>query len=353
MTYLETGKHNFEHIRCINECEAIAIVSGYHLATGKIGVVYLQNSGLGKTVNPITSLAHQKVYNIPILLMIGWRGEPGKKDAYQHEKMGQITLELLQLLDIPYGFLSMDEDANRKLLLGATNELEKGQKSFAIIVKKGIFEDLPPPQQAITDTSSRSETTTLTREDAIKTIVEATADEYIIVSTTGKTSRELYETREALHQSHKNDFYNIGAMGCAKSIACAIALQKPNKRVIILDGDAAVLMQMGALATIGYYSPKNLYHIILDNSAHDSTGGQMTVSNKIEFNKISDGCGYNGYFEALDKNDLTSKLKPFLELTGPVLFRVRVHKGSREDLGRPSEKPEYYKSLFMKNIITK
>ena len=341
---METGAHDFEHIRSVNECEAIAIASGYHLATGKVGVVYLQNSGLGKTVNPLTSLAHQKVYSIPILLMIGWRGEPGRSDAAQHEKMGPMTLELLEQLDIPYDFLSDNEDDNREILAKAAGVLSERQSPYAIIVKKDIFEppkipDLAPPG-----------TNEITREHAIRTILGSVTDSDIIVTTTGKISRELFELRAMVGQAHDNDFNNIGAMCCAQSIAFGIALEKPNNRVIVLDGDAALLMQLGALATVGYYSPKNIYHIVLDNSAHDSTGGQMTFSNNLDLKKIAEGCGYKNYFEATGPEALDDQLPQFLASVGPVLFRLRVKKGARTDLGRPEQKPTFYKSLFMKKM---
>jgi phosphonopyruvate decarboxylase len=344
MTYLESDNCAFEHVRCVNECEAIAIAAGYHMATGKVGVVYLQNSGLGKTVNPITSLAHHDIYSIPILLMLGWRGEPGTKDAVQHQKMGPITLKLLDLLDIKYVFLTDNETENRKLLETARNELSTKSNPFAIIIKRGIFEAAPAQMEVIMEPQ-------LTREEAMKIILAHITADDIVVSTTGKISRELFELREQNVQSHESDFYNIGAMGCAQSVAFGIAHYQQNKRVVVLDGDAAVLMQLGAMATAGFYSPKNLYHIILDNSAHDSTGGQMTVMSRVDLEKISSGCGYRDFFYASDKDNLETTLPEFFSGSGPVLLRIRVAKGARTNLTRPSEKPVYYKSLFMNKFL--
>jgi len=354
MTYLETGLHNFEHIRCVNECESIAIASGYHLATGKTGVVYLQNSGLGKTVNPLTSLAHQKIYSIPILLLIGWRGEPGKPDAVQHQKMGPMTLELLQLLDISYEFLSTNSTDNNEIMKKAALELTREQKPFALIVRKGVFESAPLQSSKnipTTQTSTPAEVAQLTREEAIETILSSALDDDIFVSSTGKISRELFKIREQNGQAHDNDFCNIGAMGCAQSIGLGIAQQQPNRRVIILDGDGALLMQLGAMVTAGQYSPKNFFHIILDNSAHDSTGGQMTFSGNIDLKKISEGSGYQAYYEASEQVVLQKLLNPYFQSQGPALFRVRVQKGAKDNLTRPPEKPTFYKALFMKKIM--
>jgi phosphonopyruvate decarboxylase len=298
MSFLEKNKGSLTNIPTVNECEAVAVCTGYHLATGKIGVLYMQNSGFGKTVNPLTSICDPEVYSIPILLMIGWRGEPGTKDAYQHHKMGPMTIPLLEILEIPYEIISDDIKKLNKTLKKAKEFMEKENKSFALVVKKGIFEKL----------------------------------------------KDIKETKE--QKSH--DFYNIGAMGCAQSIALGIAINKKDNKVFVLDGDGSVLMQMGALATTGSKSPKNFYHIVFDNQAHDSTGGQPTVSDIVDFDKVALACNYKSAKLVDNINSLKNEVKKIKEKPGPSLLVIKVKKGAREDLSRPSLPPKEHKEKFMK-----
>jgi len=342
MSFLEKNNDRLINIPTVNECEAVAICAGYHLSTGKIGVLYMQNSGLGKTINPLTSLCDPAVYSIPILLMIGWRGEPGKKDAYQHHKMGPITLELLDLLEIPYEIISSEINQLEKTLKNAKDYMKHNNKSYALIVRKGVFEKLEEQNESITIKPSR--------EEALKTILKNLDGDEIIVSTTGKISRELFEARSENKKDYNHDFYNIGAMGCAQSIAFGIALNKKNKKVWVFDGDGSVLMQMGALATIGHHSPGNFYHIIFDNQAHDSTGGQPTCSDTVCFDKVAVACNYKFVQVVNDLNSLKKAVKTLKERKGPSLIVVKVKKGSREDLGRPTLHPNEHKEEFMNKL---
>jgi len=341
MSFLEKNNDKLTNIPTVNECEATAVCTGYHLSTGKIGVLYMQNSGFGKTVNPLTSLCDPAVYGIPILLMIGWRGEPGKKDAYQHHKMGPMTLPLLDILEIPYEIISDDINELEETMKNAKELMEKNSKPFALVVRKNIFEKLKDYKE--------EELERLSREEALKTVMNNLEGDEIIVSTTGKTSRELFEKRNNKDDC-SHDFYNIGGMGCVQSIAFGIALNKKNKKVFVFDGDGSVLMQMGALATIGHYSPENLYHIIFDNQAHDSTGGQPTCSDTVCFDKVALACNYRSVQVVDDKKSLEQAVKKMTESEGPSMLIVKVKKGTRENLGRPVLTPKEYKEKFMRYL---
>jgi len=343
MKFLNKKNTDLTNIIAVNECEATAICTGYHLSTGKIGVLYMQNDGFGKTVNPLTSLCNPEVYSIPILLMIGWRGKPGKKDAPQHDMMGRILTDLLDILKIPYEILSSDIKKVDSTLKKAKNYMNKNSKPFAIIVKKGIFEEMKSEKQNDTDL--------MTREDALKTIMKKLDGNEIIVSTTGKTSRELFEYRTEKKEGFEHDFYNIGAMGCAQSIALGIALQKKDKKVFIFDGDGSVLMQMGSLATTGHYSPKNFYHIIFDNRAHDSTGGQPSSSDSVDFVKVALSCNYKFGKTVKNKEELEKTLQNLKNKKGPALVVINVKKGARKELGRPTMVPIEHKKNFMKYLV--
>jgi len=341
MSFLEESDEKLTNIPTVNECEAVAVCAGYHLSTGKIGVLYMQNSGLGKTVNPLTSLCDPTVYSIPVLLMIGWRGEPGIKDAYQHHKMGSITTQLLDLLGMPYEIISSDICKLEKTLKKAKEYMEKNDRPFALIVRKNVFEKLGEKAENKTDESSR--------EDALKTIIKYLDGDEVIVSTTGKISRELFESRTNKNDC-SHDFYNIGAMGCAQSIALGIALQKKDRKVFVFDGDGSVLMQMGALVTIGHCSPENFYHVIFDNQAHDSTGGQPTCSDTVCFDEVAKACGYRYVQVVEDMNSLDCAINDLKKSKGPSMLIIKVKKGARMDLGRPTLPPKEHKKRIMKYL---
>lgn len=335
----EHGKRLTNIIAC-NECEAVAIAAGYNIATGKIGVVYMQNSGEGKAVNPLTSLCDSEVYSIPVLLMIGWRGEPGKEDEPQHKKMGRVMLPLLDTLEIPYKTLPDDIEEAEKVIAEMKKKVEKTKSPAVVIIKKGLFEKYEEKRKS----EAKYE---MTREDAIKTIVDNLDGSEAIISTTGKSSRELFEYREESGQGHSKDFLTVGSMGCSASIANSIALQKPGKQIFVFDGDGSVIMQMGSLATIGHYKPKNLYHIIFDNNAHESTGGQPTVSDTVNFEQIALACGYKAAKTAETKFDLEKTIKKMKSSEGPQMLIIKVNKGARKDLGRPTTTPIENKQAFM------
>lgn len=332
-----------KHIIAPNEGNAVALATGYHLSTGKYGLVYMQNSGLGNAVNPITSLTDPNVYNIPIVYIIGWRGQPGVKDEPQHVKQGAITTDLLELLDIDYKILNNETTIGEISDLfekDFSKQLENG-KSVAFVVSKGAFESFK---------TNKSNDNTLSREEAIKTVIDNLTSDDVIVSTTGKASRELFEYREEKKQGHSNDFLTVGSMGHSSTIALSIALNKTDKKVFCFDGDGAVLMHMGSLAMVGSKSPENYYHILFNNEAHETVGGLPTIMGDVDIASVALSCGYENVYKAHDKDDLEGVLFEFLEQKGPVLLIVDVSIGSRANLGRPTTTPIENKEAFMKKL---
>jgi phosphonopyruvate decarboxylase len=339
-----TASHN---IIAANEGNALALAAGYYLATKRIALVYMQNSGLGNIVNPITSLTDPLVYSIPALLLVGWRGEPGKKDEPQHAKQGKITLELLETLGVKYSVFSTDtsNEEMEKIVNAAVKHMTENKEPYALVVRKDTFEDYKLKSAVKTDFQ-------LTREEAISIIVENIDEEDIIVSTTGMASRELFEFRERRGEAHERDFLTVGSMGHASQIALGIALAKPDRQVYCLDGDGALIMHMGGLATIGSIAPGNYKHFIINNGAHDSVGGQPTVGFNIDIKSIAGASGYNTVLSAETTQELIEKINLLKASEGPALLEVKVNKGARKDLGRPTNTPEQNKRDFM-NFLNK
>ena len=335
--YVTDNAAKEKNIIAANEGNAIALASGHYLATRKIGMVYMQNSGLGNAVNPLTSLADGDVYSIPILLLIGWRGEPNVKDEPQHVKMGKVTLKMLETLGIPYKILNGNFEETIK---NAIIHMENKKSPYAIVVKKNAFDKYELKNKENNNYG-------LKREEAIETIVRLLNNDDIIISTTGHTSRELFELREASSQGHEKDFLTVGCMGHSSSIALGIALEKPNRNVYCFDGDGALIMHMGALSVIGQLKPKNFRHIVFNNFAHDSVGGQPTAADNINIPAIAKANGYNAAFSAETKEDIINTIKKMKKMDGPVLLEVKVSKGARKDLGRPTKTPIENKEDFM------
>jgi len=329
------------HIIAVNEGAAIGLAAGYHLATGKIPLVYMQNSGIGNAVNPLLSLADDDVYKIPMLLLVGWRGEPGVHDEPQHIKQGKVTCSLFESMGIPYLVLSDDEDNVKKQLDECYDQIKKNNTPFALIVKKDTF---APYSLSI---ESGNEKQLMTRESAIEEILFASSQQEIFISTTGMVSRELFEIRKKFNMGHERDFLTVGSMGHASSLALAISLNKPKLSVTCIDGDGAVLMHLGSLAAIGERKPKSLRHIVLNNNAHDSVGGQPTIAGKIDLCGIARSCGYKQVYSVKTKEELRIALG---EEEKPLFIEVLVCKGNRKDLGRPDKTPIENKNSFMKFI---
>jgi phosphonopyruvate decarboxylase len=338
--YLMDNSPNDKNIITANEGSSIALATGHHLATNKIPLVYMQNSGQGNAINPLTSLTDKEVYGVPLILLIGWRGEPGIKDEPQHLKQGRITLPLLDTLEIPYQILSSKNKNLEKTIEKAIDYTLEKKSPYALVVKKDTF----------TPYSLKNKSETLfefNREDAIYLIMDQLGHADIIVSTTGKTSRELYEYRKEKNQGHEKDFLTVGSMGHSSQIALGIALSKPNSQVYCFDGDGAFLMHMGGIPIIGTKAPKNFKHIIFNNGAHDSVGGQPTVGFDINIPKIAEASGYKTVMEAQSKDEIIKKIKILKFSEGPSLLEILVNKGARKNLGRPTRTPLQNKKDFM------
>ena len=340
--YITDNVSREKNIIAANEGNAVALAAGYHLATGKVGCVYMQNSGEGNIVNPLLSLVDEDVYHIPMLLIIGWRGEPGVHDEPQHKKQGKVTLTLLETMGVPYAVL--DENWEQQVQQ-AIATIQKTNGVYTLIVRKGTFDEYVLLNQTISSLP-------LSREEAIKIVVDKLREDDIVVSTTGMISRELFEYREAKQQGHGADFLTVGSMGHASQIALGIALQKPNRRVFVFDGDGAMLMHMGGMAIIGDYCPKNLVHIVFNNGAHDSVGGQPTVGQKIDVEAIAKAVGYTDVISVDNEMALCCAMNHINSavIEGTSLINANVHKGNRKDLGRPSTTPIENKQALMENL---
>ena len=340
--YITDNVSRENNIIAANEGGAVALAAGYHLATGKTGCVYMQNSGEGNAVNPLLSLMDADVYRMPLLLVIGWRGEPGVHDEPQHVKQGKVTLSLLDAMGIPYAVLDENWEGQVDEALRVIRETNG---IYALIVRKGTFEEYKLQNQVASDWA-------LGREEAIKIVVDKLREDDIVVSTTGMISRELFEYREAKHQGHAHDFLTVGSMGHASQIALGIALQKPERRVVVFDGDGALLMHMGGMAIIGDYAPKNLVHIVFNNGAHDSVGGQPTVGQKIDVEAIAKAVGYADVISVDSQMSLMAAMNHVncAVIDGVSLINVNVRKGNRKDLGRPTTTPQENKNALMEEL---
>ena len=342
-SYISDNATVEKHVISANEGGAVALATGYYLATSKLPLVYMQNSGFGNTINPLLSLADPKVYSIPMLLLIGWRGEPGVKDEPQHVKQGEVSETLLKALDIPHVIISNQTLDIDKIIKDSVEHAKTNNTPFAILVKKGTFEPYSLKNKLKTNFD-------LTREQAIIKSTELLYDSDIVVATTGKTSRELFEFRSRNNQGHHRDFLTVGGMGHANQIALGIALAKPEKTVYCFDGDGAVLMHTGSLGIVGDLKIENFKHIIFNNGAHDSVGGQPTIGFDIDFGKIAKSFNYNKVFRIEKLNDFDEIFMNFQKEKGPCLLEIIVNKGARKDLGRPTVSPKENKLDFMSFI---
>ena len=328
------------HIIAANEGNCVAIAAGYHLATGKVPVVYLQNSGEGNIINPVASLLNEKVYAIPMIFIIGWRGEPGVHDEPQHIFQGEVTLKLLEDMGIDY-FVINPETSEQEIAEAAEAFLSKlnSGKSVAYVVRKGAL-------TYATEVKYENEYS-MVRERVLRHVVKASGEEPI-VCTTGKASRELFEIREENGQSHKYDFLTVGSMGHGSSIALGIAINKPKQRIWCIDGDGAALMHMGSMAVIGVNKPDNLVHIVINNGAHESVGGMPTVAKKIDMIQIAMGCGYDFAVAVDDYSDLDDALMEVKARKSLSLIEAKCCLESRKNLGRPTTTTMDNKNAFMR-----
>ena len=305
-----------------------------------IPVVYMQNSGEGNIINPLASLTDKEVYNIPVLLLIGWRGCPGVHDEPQHVKQGKVTTGLLNTMGINYTVLSKDEEQSAKQVAVAVDYMQRTQEVYALVIEKDTFE-------AYTLQNTIDSGLTMAREEAIESVVRCLQPTAAVVSTTGMISRELFEIRERASQGHEHDFLTVGSMGHASQIALGIALQQPERPVYCFDGDGASIMHMGNMAISASMQPVNYIHVVFNNGAHDSVGGQPTVGLQIDLPAVARAVGYRETFSVDNVEQLTQAVSKAQQLPGPVLIEAKVKKGNRKDLGRPTTTPIQNKKALM------
>ena len=339
---LDSGK-KFKHYVTANEGAAVGLATGEYLATKRPCLIYLQNSGLGNIINPLASIANQEVYGIPILFVIGWRGEPGKKDEPQHVYQGKVTCELLEVMDVPYAIIdevTTEEQINS--ILSDAQDIMNQNRQYAIIVKKGTFEK----ENAFVWENGY----TFVREQALKLILETLYEDACIVSTTGKISRELYEQSDALFGNHDRLFMTVGGMGHASMIAYGMAQADDSKQIVCIDGDGAVMMHMGALAFIAKQAPRNFLHIVINNAAHESVGSMPTGYSGQTYAQIAKACGYSNVFTVKNEKELKEALLDAKKKHELTMIEVMVSLESRADLGRPKESARENRINFMNAI---
>lgn len=338
--YLTQNSESTKNIIAANEGGAIGLAAGHYLATKEIPVVYMQNSGIGNAVNPLLSLADEDVYRIPILLIVGWRGEPNIHDEPQHVKQGKITIPLFDTMGIKNEILATEEQDINAQIKRAVDYMQEKQTSYALIVKKGTFEKYKLSEK----TEKYLE---LEREKAVQLVASALDNNSVVISTTGKISRELFEYREMKGENHEHDFLTVGSMGHSSQIALGIALAQKDRKVYCFDGDGAVIMHMGSLGIVGNLAPENFYHILFNNGAHDTVGGQPTIGFNINFIQIAHHLGYKSVISVDNENALQSILHSLDTYEAPVFLEIKVRKGSRDDLGRPTTTPIQNKQSLM------
>ncbi len=328
------------HIIAANEGNCTALAAGYHLATGKVPVVYMQNSGEGNIINPVASLLNDQVYAIPCIFVIGWRGEPGVHDEPQHIYQGEITRKLLHLMDIENFVVDSKTtvDELKEVMKKYSKILDSGKNVAFVIRKNALTYDGKIDYKNDND---------MIREEIIGHIVDVTGEDPI-VSTTGKASRELFEMRVRNNQSHKYDFLTVGSMGHSSSIALGVAINKPEKRIWCIDGDGSLLMHMGSLGLVGNVNPNNFVHIVINNGAHETVGGMPTVASNMDLVSIAKACGYHYSVSVDNFDDLDEELNKVKDLNKLCFIEVLSSIGARDDLGRPTTTAIENKENFMK-----
>ena len=331
------AQHN---IIAANEGGAMGLAAGHYLATGQIPVVYMQNSGEGNIINPLASLTDPDVYNIPVLLVIGWRGRPGIHDEPQHVKQGKVTTGLLNVMGIDYTVLSKEKDKAKTQIKKAVAFMQTTKQCYALVIEKDTFD-------AYTLQNVEKNDLSMSREEAIQTVAAVLGEKDCIVSTTGMISRELFEYRTSKGEGHERDFLTVGSMGHASQIALGIAMAKPDRKVWCFDGDGATIMHLGGMAIVASKCPNNYVHVVFNNGAHDSVGGQPTVGLNIDLPRIARAVGYKHTFSVSTQEDLVDVLKDVKVNDGPTLLEIKVKKGNRKDLGRPTTTPIENKKALM------
>lgn len=329
-----------KHVITANEGSAVSLAAGYHMATGSTPLVYMQNSGLGNIVNPVLSLASPEVYGIPMLLLIGWRGEPGRKDEPQHRVQGKLMPGMLASMDVPFDIVPDYEEGAREVVENALAQARARSTPFALVVRKNTFSGYKFQREP--------SAYAMTREEAIECVLRASGDFDPIVSTTGFSSREVFELREGMGQDHSRDFLTVGSMGHASAIAAGIAIAKPSRHVVCIDGDGAMAMHMGNALTVGLRKLSNYTHVLVNNGLHDSVGGQPTGLFGSDFADISRGMGYTHYVLAETPEEIQAGFAECkANTTGASMLEIRTKGGARKELGRPTTTPVENKDAYM------
>jgi len=331
------------HVISANEGNAVALAAGHYLGTGRPGLVYLQNSGLGNAVNPLLSLNDPEVYGLPVLLMMGWRGEPGVTDEPQHVKQGRITPALLDVMEIPWRIMDASTLDLNTMLDDLLKQMHRRGGPAALLVGKGAFEGYVLRKNHESGYS-------LSREKAIQRLVAQLGSNDRVVATTGMPGRELYEFRVEQGDSAGKDFLTVGSMGHAASIALGLARGQPRRRIICLDGDGSILMHMGAMAIVGQSRQENLIHVVLNNGAHDSVGGQPTCAFAVSLASVARACGYREVLVASTLAEVDDAFASLLSCKGPSLLEIRLNKGARSNLGRTRSSPAENRDAFMNGL---
>lgn len=344
--YIEKEWQQDRHVIAANEGNAVALAAGFHLATGSVPLVYMQNSGLGNAINPLLSLVNKEVYSIPMIMLIGWRGEPGVDDHAQHQKQGKMTPVLLDALGVPFRILDNDLDDAVASVNWAVITAKKNLEPVALLVRKGVLQ-----QGQKKDVFLELVPYPLSREGAIDCLLKSIPDKAFFVASTGRMTRELFELRNISHSGHERDLLNVGAMGHTSSIAAGLALARKEDLIVCLDGDAAAIMHLGALTTMGKLALPNFLHVVLNNGVHESVGGQSSAGMIVDLNGIAEKSGYRTIGHAVStKDELQSAIKALFPIKTPTFIEVRIRKGIRSDL--PLLRISYlaFKKLFMQSI---
>ena len=342
--YLVNNIPDGRHVMAANEGNAIAIAAGNYMATGNIPVVYMQNSGIGNATNPLLSLTHDCVYGIPMILVIGWRGDPSINDHAQHKKQGELTPVLMSDMDIPYEILDADDTVIDKFTW-AVNKAKEISAPVALIAKKAILTQKEKKQ-------TYADSKLMNREEAVAAVVDVIGEDAIYLGTTGRATREVHEQLIAHGIGEGHEWQNVGSMGHVSSVGLGLALARPDKRIVVFDGDAAAVMHMGALATNCRYKAGNMLHIVLNNGVNESVGGQPSAGYLIDLTTIAKACGYRTVGHPVEtKEELQQIVRENHSGEMPLFIDVHVRQGIRSDMPKLNIDHKAQKETLMKNLI--
>lgn len=341
--YLVNNVPDSQHVMAANEGNAVAIAAGHYMATGDIPVVYMQNSGIGNATNPLLSLAHDCVYGIPMILVIGWRGDPAISDHAQHKKQGELTPVLMKEMDIPYEILD-DENTVVDRFVWAVEKAKEISSPVALIAKKAVLTEKVKKQEY-------PESGLMNREETVSAVVDVFGNDAVYLGTTGRATREVHEQLKMHGVSEGHEWQNVGSMGHVSSVGLGIALAKPEQKVVVFDGDAAAVMHLGALATNCRYKAGNMIHIVLNNGVNESVGGQPSAGYVVNLTAIAEACGYRTPGHAVEtKEELQAILKDYRKEEMPLFIDVHVRQGIRKDMPKLNIDHKAQKTALMETL---